>query len=443
MAFRVSFGRVSGAWGAAVVAVAGGCAGASTDRGSMSGVGAIGGANSSASGGSSQANGSPSGGSRASGGSQTPSGGQTGLGSGGQTSTGVGGANNGSGGAPAASSGGVAAVASGGAPQVSSSGGTVTSLGGTFNDGLASPPVPPDLTRYLTGNDADANVAPTGPGLILMGGGKDVTAAFEWWNGYITHGDIVVLRTSLADGYNSYLFAMGGSDSVETLMVTSQDLANSDYVRYRVSHAEGVFLAGGDQGTYISLWKGTALQDALRVVYARGGVIGGTSAGLAVLGEFVYSALGGSAVSSGALANPFSSDITLDRGFLAFPALKNVITDTHFAQRDRFGRLMSFVGRTIVDGWATSSYGVGVSEATAIVIDPQGLGKVLGTNQAYIVEGAKLPERCQAGQSLTFKDLRYARLQVGDTVQFPLGVNTPLPLTVSADAGVLTPTSPY
>jgi len=286
-------------------------------------------------------------------------------------------------------------------------------------------------------------VAPTGPGLILMGGGADVTAAFEWWNGYITHGDIVVLRTSGADGYNSYMYDMGGSDSVETLMVTSQDLANSDYVRYRVSHAEGVFMAGGDQGTYISFWKGTALQEALRVVHARGGVIGGTSAGLAVLGEFVYSALVGSADSSRALADPFSGDITLDRGFLVFPELKNVITDSHFAQRDRFGRLMSFVGRTIVDGWATSTYGVGVSEATAIVIDPQGLGKVLGANQAYIVEGAKTPERCEVGQSLTFKDLRYARLQDGDTVQFPLGATTPLPLTVSADAGVLAPASPY
>jgi len=429
MAFQVSFRRVSGAWGAAVVAAAWGCAGASTDGRATSGVGAVGG-------------------------------GQTGLGLGGQTPTGFGGGtSNGSGGVEAVASGGVEAVASGGGEavasggveavasggvsQVSGSGGTVTSLGGTFNDGLASPPVPPGLTRYLTGNDADANVAPTGPGLILMGGGADVTAAFEWWNGYITHGDIVVLRTSGADGYNSYMYDMGGSDSVETLMVTSQDLANSDYVRYRVSHAEGVFMAGGDQGTYISFWKGTALQEALRVVHARGGVIGGTSAGLAVLGEFVYSALVGSADSSRALADPFSGDITLDRGFLVFPELKNVITDSHFAQRDRFGRLMSFVGRTIVDGWATSTYGVGVSEATAIVIDPQGLGKVLGANQAYIVEGAKTPERCEVGQSLTFKDLRYARLQDGDTVQFPLGATTPLPLTVSADAGVLAPASPY
>ncbi len=413
MAFQVSFMSVRGAWGAAVVAVAWGCAG----------------------GGSSVVNGNSSGGARASGGG---------------TSNGSGGVEAASGGVQAAVSGGVQAAVSGGASQISGSGGQVsgsggiaTSLGGTFNDGLESPPVPPDLMRFLTGNDADANVAPTGPGLILMGGGTDVTAAFEWWNGYITHGDIVILRTSGADGYNSYLFDMGGADSVETLMVTNQDLANSDYVRYRVSHAEGVFLAGGDQGEYISFWKGTAVQDALRVVYARGGVIGGTSAGLAVLGEFVYSALAGSAVSSDALADPFSGNITLDRGFLAFPTLKNVITDTHFAQRDRFGRLMSFVGRTIVDGWATTSYGVGVSEATAIVIDPQGLGKVLGANQAYIVEGAKVPERCQAGQSLTFKDLRYARLQDGDTVQFPLGVNTPLPLTVSADAGTLTPASPY
>ncbi|MDX2053493.1 MAG: cyanophycinase [Polyangiaceae bacterium] len=349
------------------------------------------------------------------------------------------------GGAASVASGGTAPlpVGSGGVNSNASGGNAATSLGGTFNDGAASPPVPPNLVTYVTGNDADANVAPSGPGLILMGGGTDVTAAFEWWNGLITHGDIVILRTSGADGYNNYLFDMGGADSVESMLVTDRDLANSDYVRYRVSHAEGVFMAGGDQSTYINFWKGTAVQEALRMVYARGGVIGGTSAGLAVLGEFVYSATQGSAISTEALSDPFARNITLDRGILEFPALKSVVTDTHFAQRDRFGRLVSFVARTVADGWAPGSYGVGVSEATAIVIGSDNVGHVLGSNQAYIVEGAKQPEQCAAGQTLTFKGLRYARLQAGDSVQFPLSAATALPLTVSAEGGELNPASPY
>lgn len=385
--------------------------------------------------------------SSASGGSQVASGvgGHTpNVGSGGASaSPASGGSQVASGGMSQFGSGGTPNVGSGGAPPGSGVGGMATSLGGTFNDGVASPPVPPDLVTYVTGSDADANVAPTGPGLILMGGKMDVTAAFEWWNGLIAQGDIVVLRTAEADGYNSYLYDMGGSDSVESMRVTTQDLANSDYVRYRISHAEGIFMAGGDQSTYINLWKGTAVQEALRIAFARGAVIGGTSAGLAVLGEFVYPAFQGSAVSADALADPFASDIVLDRGFLEFPALKGVITDSHFSERDRFGRLVTFVARTLRDGWATASFGVGVSEGTAIVIDRTGLGTVLGSNNAYIVEGAKAPEQCEAGQSLTFKALRYARLQPNDTLQFPLSAATPLPLKVSAEGGNLSPSSPY
>jgi hypothetical protein len=68
-------------------------------------------------------------------------------------------------------------------------------------------PLPPaGLVHYVTGSDANADVTPTGPGLILMGGGTDVDAAFQWWKPRISGGDVVVLRASGADGYNDYLY---------------------------------------------------------------------------------------------------------------------------------------------------------------------------------------------------------------------------------------------
>ena len=70
--------------------------------------------------------------------------------------------------------------------------------------------------HYLTGSAADVTVAaPARPSAVLMGGGTDVDAAFAWMIARAGGGDFVVLRATGADGYNAYLFEMGGLDSVE------------------------------------------------------------------------------------------------------------------------------------------------------------------------------------------------------------------------------------
>src|SRR5688572_3768119 len=65
------------------------------------------------------------------------------------------------------------------------------------------PELPADLMRWIVGNPGDVAARPTG-GVILMGGGTDVDAAFAWQRDRIDGGDVVVLRASGADGYNDY-----------------------------------------------------------------------------------------------------------------------------------------------------------------------------------------------------------------------------------------------
>src|SRR5207244_2997527 len=134
-------------------------------------------------------------------------------------------------------------------------------------------------------------------------------------------------------------------------------------------HAELIFLAGGDQWTYVENWKGTPLAAAIQTAVARGAILGGTSAGLAVLGEGVFTAENGSVTSAEALADPYDPLVTLDGAFVALPALANVVTDTHFVVRDRLGRLIAFVARAAQDGLLASPIGIGVDEETALVID--------------------------------------------------------------------------
>jgi len=307
------------------------------------------------------------------------------------------------------------------------------------------PPIPPKkLNRWVVGAEADAPVSPNGPGLILMGGGPDVDAAFQWWKPLIAGGDVVILRTSGADGYNDYLYStIGGCDSVETLMVTSVAFANDPYVVWAVSHAEGIFIAGGDQSTYLANWKGTALQTALQQAWNRGAVIGGTSAGLAVLGAWSFAAYQGSVVSSEALANPYDPLVSLEKDFLAYPPLARVITDSHFFQRDRMGRLVTFVARIEQDGWGDPVLGMGIDEQTALVVGPNQVGSVLGTGKVHLVESNGKPSQCAAGQPLVYAGLTSRKLSAGDTVQLPAGTTTVAGSSLSAQGGALTPSSPY
>jgi cyanophycinase len=327
-----------------------------------------------------------------------------------------------------------------GAPTSGGSTGVVSTGEATSAGDGPRPDKPRGLESYLTGDDEDADVRPSGPGLIVMGGGTDVDEAFTWQLKYVGGGDVVVLRSSGSDGYNDYLFTdIGGIDSVETLLVTSAELANDPYVAWTIAHAEAVFMAGGDQATYLEAWKGTSVQDAIMAVWARGGVIGGTSAGTAVLGEFIYAAYNDSVIEDEALLDPYNKYMTFEREFLALPPLAGVITDTHFTARRRLCRLIGFVARMVQDGWGEPVLGVGVDEETALVIDPAGLGTVLGVGKVHLLRSAGAPQQCVAGKTLEYADLELHSLAPGETVQMPEGATPGAATPLSASMGALDP----
>lgn len=297
---------------------------------------------------------------------------------------------------------------------------------------------------YLTGNGGDAVVAmPATSTALLMGGGPDVDAGFQWMIAKAGGGDFVVIRASGADGYNPYIYAMGGVDSVETLVIPSREAANDPFVLDRVARAEALFIAGGDQSDYILDWKGTALESALQGLIDRHVPIGGTSAGLAVLGEVDFAALNGSVTSANALANPYNRRMTLDRGFLTAPFLGGSITDAHLVARDRMGRLVAFLARMAQDGWVASPRGIGIDVETALAVE-DGVGTRLGAGSVYFLQGPGAPQVCQPRMALTYHDVQVQRLSGSgafDLVQWQ-GDGATTDYQLDADAGVLTSTQP-
>jgi cyanophycinase len=283
------------------------------------------------------------------------------------------------------------------------------------------------VMQYLKGNPADVNPPLSGPVYNLGGGGSDVDPAIQWMINQVrgcgncaTKVDVVVIRLpdddpSDDDAYNQPIMKMQGVDSVETFVIDNREDANRSDVVNRIRQAEVIFFAGGNQCNYARNFQRTGLEEAVKSVDARGGAIGGTSAGATIQGEFVYNAcLQGreNITSEDALRDPYA-DISFTYDLFPWASLKGTIVDTHFDVDDRMGRLMAFIARQIRDGMADEVWGIGIPEATSLVVDRQGMAQVMGNGSVYFVLGDRLPERCEPRRSLSFSNFKIWKVDGG------------------------------
>src|SRR5215213_2608273 len=86
---------------------------------------------------------------------------------------------------------------------------------------------------FVVGNAGDV-VRSTTPGTVLMGGGTDVDAAFQWMIGKSGGGDFLVIRATGTDAYNPYIFGLGTVDSVETIITVTRDASFDPFVTNRI-----------------------------------------------------------------------------------------------------------------------------------------------------------------------------------------------------------------
>ena len=304
--------------------------------------------------------------------------------------------------------------------------------------------VDPGYKIFQTGSKTDVQTQPIG-GAYLAGGGTDVDAGMVWLMGQGgtqspgQYGDVVVLRTSGSNGYNNYLGKLG-ANSVTSIVITSVAGANSDVVKDAIAKAEVVFLAGGDQSTYVNLWRGTALQTAVNARVAQGYPIGGTSAGLAVLGQYVYAALNASAQSDIVLQNPFDPSVTLEAALFNVPFLANVLTDSHFQTRDRMGRLLVFLARLQQDGMATAPRAIAVDEGSGVGVSANGATTTFGTGVGayYLSVAANATRMCDPNTPLTYTPVSTVHVTNGGNFSLSTWTSTSSsPYTLSVSNGAV------
>ena len=242
-----------------------------------------------------------------------------------------------------------------------------------------------------------------GPGLVFGGGGLDVDGEFVWIHDTVvgSHarrgGDLVVLRATGNSDYDAYIYGLAPYNSVRTLLLptcsSAKVLAAAAAI---VSASSAVFFAGGDQADYV-IWKGTPIQKAVQRLYGDGGVVGGTSAGEAILSEYVFDAVHDDrldATSKNAVRNPYERLISFTYGFLRFPAAADAVADMHFVTRNRFGRTAVFMARQIADGKVAGPHpivrGIALDEASGLVVDKNGIGTLLLQGKggaAFLIRG--------------------------------------------------------
>ncbi len=298
------------------------------------------------------------------------------------------------------------------------------------------------------GDKADSTAIPNA-GTAMMGGGKDLDDAFRWLCKKANGGDFLVLRARGDDDYNAYVNGMCKLNSVATLIIPDRAAAQEPAVADIIRHAEAVFIAGGNQARYVEFWKGTPVQDAINASIASGKPIGGTSAGLAVLGQFAYGCLkdkedDNDLASTDVLPNPYHERVTLVRDFLQVPNLQNTLTDSHFAKRDRMGRTLGFLARLVQDGWSKAPREVAIDEKSAVLVEADGRGTVVGSGHgAYFLQVKSAPEVCRPNTPLTIHNISVYRAPAGAHFDFKSWTGDGGDAyTISVENGVIRTTRP-
>lgn len=256
--------------------------------------------------------------------------------------------------------------------------------------------------------------------LVLIGGGDkppEAVAKFVELAGGREAPIVVVPTASTEDDTIPYyldLFGreLGVTDLVAVDIRTPADARRADHLA-ALARARGVFFAGGDQTRILAAFADSPALAAVRRVFARGGVIGGTSAGTAcqttpmITGEGDFTV-----IRSGAVA--------LSDGLGLWPG---VVVDQHFLARQRANRLLSVVLAQ------PALLGVGIDEATAVWVEPGGTFEVLGHGSVMVFDARRAPVSrrpfANGQENLGVHGLRLHLLLPGE--RFDVARRTPLP----------------
>jgi cyanophycinase len=206
------------------------------------------------------------------------------------------------------------------------------------------------LGREITDRFLQLAGGPDAPIVVIPTAGGDTAYAPDWPG-------LEVLRRS-------------GASNLVVLHTNDRRVANSDAFVEPIRRARGVWFPGGRQWRLVDSYSGTRTERELHALLARGGVIGGTSAGASIQASYL--------VRGAREGNHIMMAPGYERG-LGF--LRNVAIDQHVLPRARLADLPPVLERY------PRLLGIGIDEGTAIVVQGDSL-EVIGRSKVFVYGGS-------------------------------------------------------
>ena len=215
--------------------------------------------------------------------------------------------------------------------------------------------------------------------LLIIGGAEDKEGDCKILREFLrcaggTKARIVVMTaaTSLpgevGDNYIRVFERFGAEDVRVIDTQKPEDANNPDYLE-AIQQATGIFFTGGEQARIISCLKDTILDAAMHKRYSEGIIIGGTSAGAAMMPDIMI-------IEGDSETNPRVNSVAMGPGMGFLPG---VVIDQHFAQRGRLGRLVSALLLQ------PAVLGLGIDENTAILVSGDEF-EVIGESAVTVID---------------------------------------------------------
>jgi cyanophycinase len=223
--------------------------------------------------------------------------------------------------------------------------------------------------------------------------------------------DIAAEKTSEIGAKYTTVFRRLGAAKVRIVQVSHREEASSQHALKVIENATGIFFPGGNQLAMTALLGGTPMDRVVHDRFEEGIIIGGTSAGAAMMSDAII-------IRGDAERAPFLGAIEMAPGL---QLLLGVIIDTHFSQRGRYGRLIAAVAQY------PHVLGIGIDENTAILVQGDEF-TVIGEGAVTIIDASSVSytnlPHLNKGDLLALNDLRLHILP--ESYQFDLNKRIPV-----------------
>lgn len=250
--------------------------------------------------------------------------------------------------------------------------------------------------------------------LFIIGGGERPDSLMMKYLALGGGTDAKILIVPFASGdivdtgeYQEEQFKAMGCKEVSYINCTKEEIDTEESLG-RLEGVTAIFFSGGDQNNLTAYLAGTKFLEKIRDIYKEGGVIGGTSAGAAVMSKIMLTGQEGvNGEGSGDFKVIKAGNVQTADGF---GFITSAIVDQHFIYRKRENRLITLVIEN------PGLKGIGIDEATAIIVAPDGMCTVAGQSAVMLFENDQMTNQPDNEEGyLSAKNIRLSLYTSGES----------------------------